>query len=84
MLFLTKLVLYRLPEMMECWNYGIVGKMIAKANNKSQLLTRLLFFSAKLPGIYFLMILGMFIDFMIQFPFAVICSLENRFLRRSH
>ncbi len=56
--------------------------MIAKKNNKNQLLTRLLFFSAKLPGIYFLMIFGMVIDFMIQFPFAVICTLENRFLRR--
>jgi hypothetical protein len=56
--------------------------MIAENNSSRLWFSRLLFLSVKLPGIYFLMILGVVIDFMIQFPFAVICSLENRFLRR--
>ena len=57
--------------------------MSAIKNNYSRQVNRLIFFFAKLPAIYFLMIFGLLIDLMIQFPFAFICAIENRFVRRS-
>jgi hypothetical protein len=57
-------------------------KMTAVKNNNNRPRNRLLFFSVKLPATYFLMTLGLLIDFVIQFPLALICTLENRFVRR--
>jgi hypothetical protein len=37
----------------------------------------------KQPGIYFLMITGILLDFMIQLPFMVICTLENLFRKKA-
>ena len=43
----------------------------------------LLFYCVKLPGIYFLMIAGILLEFIIQLPFIVICALENLFNKRA-
>jgi hypothetical protein len=56
--------------------------MIAENGSTRHFLNRLLFFSVKLPGIYFLMLFGLAVDFLTQFPFAVICTLDNRFSGR--
>jgi len=48
-------------------------------DKRSGLAQQLLFYCAKQPGIYGLMISGILLDFMIQFPFIVICTLENFF-----
>jgi hypothetical protein len=47
----------------------------------SERLNRLLFYGVKTPGIYLLMITGILLDLLIQFPFIVICALENLFHR---
>lgn len=70
----------RLRGMSQAWNNG--PKMTAVKNNNKRPGDRLLFFCAKLPATYFLMTFGLLIDFMIQFPFALICTLENRLVRR--
>jgi len=44
-------------------------------------LNQFLFYGVKQPGIYLLMITGILLDFLIQFPFMVICALENLFNR---
>jgi len=44
---------------------------------------RLLFYCVKQPGIYFLMIAGILFEFLIQFPFIVICALENLFYNKT-
>jgi len=44
-------------------------------------LNQLLFYGVKQPGIYLLMVTGILLDFLIQFPFIVICALENLFHR---
>jgi hypothetical protein len=56
--------------------------MISENNTSRHLFNRLLFLSVKLPGIYFLMLFGLAVDFLTQAPFAVICTLENRFSGR--
>jgi hypothetical protein len=56
--------------------------MFDLANYTTRPANRLLFFSAKLPAIYTLIILGLIFDFLIQFPFALVCALETRFARR--
>lgn len=57
--------------------------MATNKYNKNHVLHRLLFIPAKLSAIYFLMIFGILIDFMTQFPFAIICTLENRLVKRA-
>ncbi len=36
----------------------------------------------KKPGTYMLIIIGLAVDFAIQWPFMVICAIENRFRNR--
>ena len=59
-----------------------IRAMNSENDTTGHLFKRLLFFSVKLPGIYFLMLFGLAVDFLTQFPFAVICTLENRFSAR--
>ncbi len=49
----------------------------------SNLLNQLVFYGVKQPGIYLLMITGILVDFMIQFPFMMICAFENLFHKRA-
>jgi hypothetical protein len=44
---------------------------------------QLLFYTAKLPGIFLLVTIGIMMDFIIQLPFLILCTLENRYRRRS-
>ncbi len=37
----------------------------------------------KQTGIYLLMFIGIAVDFAIQWPFMVICTIENRFRKRT-
>ena len=43
----------------------------------------LLFYCVKQPGIYLLMITGIMLEFIIQLPFIVICTLERLFHKRT-
>ncbi|MCP4629797.1 MAG: hypothetical protein GY850_40765 [bacterium] len=51
--------------------------------NKNGLLNHLQVYCVKLPGIYLLMISGILLDFVIQFPFMVICTYENLFRKQA-
>jgi hypothetical protein len=44
---------------------------------------QLLYYGLKQPGIYFLMITGILLEFIIQLPFIVICGLENLFRKKA-
>ncbi len=37
----------------------------------------------KKPGIYLLILIGIAVDFAIQWPFMVLCAIENRFRKRN-
>jgi hypothetical protein len=50
---------------------------------KSGLLNYLQVHCLKQPGIYLLMISGILLDFLIQFPFMVICTFENLFRKQA-
>ena len=43
------------------------------------LANQFLFYCVKQPGIYGLMVAGILLDFIIHFPFIVLCGLENIF-----
>jgi hypothetical protein len=49
---------------------------------KNGLLNHLHVYCVKQPGIYLLMISGFLLDFVIQFPFIVICTFENLFRKQ--
>ncbi|CAB1062691.1 hypothetical protein D1BOALGB6SA_7471 [Olavius sp. associated proteobacterium Delta 1] len=49
----------------------------------SDLINQLVFYCVKQPVIYLLMITGILLEFMIQFPFMVICALENLFRKKA-
>jgi len=57
------------------------GNPLDMNDRNSERLNQLLFYGLKQPGIYLLMITGILLDFLIQFPFIVICALENLFHR---
>jgi hypothetical protein len=44
---------------------------------RSYLISRLLYYCVKQPGIYLLMLTGILVDFLVQFPFILVCSIEN-------
>lgn len=50
---------------------------------KKGLLNHLHVYYVKQPIIYLLMISGILLDFMIQFPFIVICTFENLFRKQA-
>jgi hypothetical protein len=51
-------------------------------NDKKSPGKRILFFTVKLPGIYLLITAGIILDFFIQLPFLVLCTVENVFRKR--
>jgi hypothetical protein len=52
-------------------------------NRNSGLLNHLHVYCVKQPGIYLLMISGILLDFVIQFPFILICTFENLFRKQA-
>jgi hypothetical protein len=58
-------------------------EIAAVHSDEKDLSKKLIFYCAKLPGIYLLMIIGIITDFILHLPFIVICTLENLFRRRS-
>jgi hypothetical protein len=51
-------------------------------NLAGNLLKDFLYIGVKLPGIFFIMVIGIMVDFIIQLPFIVICALENHAHKR--
>ena len=50
---------------------------------KTGLLSCLRVYCVKQPVIYLLMITGILLDFLIQFPFIVVCTFENLFRKQA-
>ena len=49
----------------------------------SDLFGKFILYGLKQPGIYLLMTTGILLDFIIQSPFIVICSIENLFRKKA-
>jgi len=52
-------------------------------SEKCSRLNQLLVNCLKQFGIYLLIIIGILVDFMIQFPFMIICAFENMFRKKA-
>lgn len=46
-------------------------------------LNQLLVYCSKQSGIYLLIIIGILVDSVIQFPFMIICAFENMFRKKA-
>ena len=59
------------------------NRILKIAHKKSGLMYHLRVYCVKRPGIYLLMISGILLDFVIQFPFMAICTIENLFRKQA-
>jgi hypothetical protein len=59
------------------------GPFAFMTNLHRNLLKEFLYYGVKLPGIFFLMVSGIMVDFIIQSPFIVICALEHLIHKRA-
>jgi hypothetical protein len=58
-------------------NFQKNGKSIEMKRKQSYWIRQLLNYGVKQPGIYLLILTGILVDFLVQFPFMVVCSFEN-------
>ena len=61
----------------------IFYRLLKIACRKGGLPNDLYVYCVKQPGIYLLMISGILLDFVIQFPFMAICTIENLFRKQA-